>query len=129
MLQFEAIRHLEALGPMFRLPRRGRRHDVASTLLLRQRNRMLRDPATRRAERDFCWSLCHEFSSETLTRRSQTGLKHRSDKRFWCRTCLVVLATYTLTGREGSARRPRDLSPKGFVSHRLNFFVVHVAPQ
>src|SRR5712692_6395610 len=114
---------------MFRPPRRGRRRDVASTLLLRQRNRMLRVSATRRAERDFCWSLCHAFSSETLTRRSQTGLKHPSDKRFWRRTCLVVLATYTLMGREQSPRRPGDLSPRWFVSHRLNFFAVHVAPQ
>src|SRR6266571_9513750 len=114
---------------MFRLLRRGRRRDVASTLLFRQRNRILRVSATTRAERDFCWSLCHAFSSETLTRRSQTGLKHPSNKRFWCRTCLVVLATYTLTGREQSPRRLGDLSPRSFVSHRLNFFVAHAALQ
>src|SRR6266705_2879535 len=114
---------------MFRPPRRGRRCDVASTLLLRQRNRMLRVSATRRTEGDFCWSLCHAFSSETLSRRSQTGLKHPSDKRFWCRKWLVVLATYTLTGREQSAGRPGDLSPRWFVSLRLNFFVAHTALQ
>ena len=64
LLQFEVIRHLEALCPMFRLPSRSRRHDVASTLLLRQSYRMLRESATRRTERDFCWSLCHAFSQK-----------------------------------------------------------------
>src|SRR5207253_10997436 len=114
---------------MFRPPRRGRRRDVASTLLLRQGNRIWRVFATRRAEGDFCWSLHHAFSSEKLTRRSRTGLEHPSHTRFWCRTCLVALATHTLTGREQSPRRPRDMSPRWFVSRRLNFFVVHVAPQ
>src|SRR2546427_13244808 len=90
---------------------------------------MLRVSVTRRTERDFCRSLSCALSSEKLTRRSQTGLKHPSNKRFWCRTCLVVLATHTLTGREQSPGRPRDLLPRSFVSHRLNFFVAHAAPQ
>src|SRR5439155_23668651 len=71
----------------------------------------------------------HAFSSETLTRHSQTGLKHPSDMRFWCRTCLVVLATRTLKGGEKSAGRMGDLSPGPFVSRRLNFFVVRAAPR
>src|SRR5438876_12358208 len=114
---------------MFRLPRRGRRRDVASTLLLRQRNRILRVSATTRAGRDFCWSLCHAFSSETLTGRSQTVLKHASDKRFWCRTCLVVVVNHTLTGWERSTRSSGDLSPWCFVCHRPNFCVADAVPQ